>query len=124
MAFEKYFGQSKRSTKSDELSITSSGLINIGIDLAEQASIADGSYVVLLWDKSRSNMAIAPVREFEQGAYQVTLHKGGVVPHINGKSFLTHIGMDLTKLKGASMAVKATWNDEEGQIESEPMKGF
>ena len=123
MAFEKFAG-GKAKGSPDCLSITGSGLINIGADLAKASGIGEGSTIILLWDSASKKIAIAPVAGYECGAYMVKVHRGGIVPHVGGISFLKHIGIDLKRLKNKGQEVKATWNNEEGQIETEPMKGF
>lgn len=69
--------------------------------------------VFLMWDKDARKFAVRGTNKKDKRAYTISYSQGNKWAAISAKSFLTHIGHDMTK----TIPYEATWNKDELLIE-------
>src|SRR5262245_48698764 len=106
---------SRKVTRTVAPSVSFSKLGRIGLNYGATKILKDKAveYVLLLWDKDRKRIALRPITKKDKSAYYITYAAKGNYSMFSAKTFLEHIGYDLSETR----SVEAKWSENEDMLE-------
>ena len=77
-------------------------------------------FVLLLWDEDNLRLALRPISKRDSRAYKITYGLNNSGSSFSAKSFMDHIGWNLS----ANHTVAMAWNESEGMLEASVPPNF